>query len=206
MRCWHSYPTLCHRDLSRTGLTGIQPGAFAGANQIRELYLYDNDIKSLHMEAFTDNVMALITTLRLDGNPSLTELPYGVLDRFISLKRLSVNDCAIASLHWRFFERCGGGLLDLDMSNNRLTWLDSRTFRFTPALKQLSLVGNPLDLDKLVPEELFEPLHQLLYPWWQTVGPPFDNYVPSSIPSQQDTVRRTGDGTHRGTYVDRRRR
>ena len=69
-----------------------------------------------------------------------------------------------------------------------------------------SLVGNQLDAQRFVPEELFSKLTQLQYPWWYTLGPPFEKYVPSSIPAFQDIVSRTREGKHTGTNVATRRR
>ena len=121
-------------------LAKIEPGAFRGLSELRELYLVEHPLTELRPGAFRG--LSELRELYLVGHP-LTELRPGVFDGLSELRELYLRRNSLTTLEPGLFD----GLAELywlSLNANQLKTLEPGAFRSLPALVWLFLEENQL--------------------------------------------------------------
>ena len=136
-------------DLSNSGLTALEAGAFDGLSNLFELNLRSNQLTTLSPRAFSS--LHRLQTLNLGGN-QLTNLTPGTFDGLPQLSWLGLEGNLLATLERGIF----GGLANLEtlfLHHNAMTRLTPGVFEGLPRLKWLLLSNN--EFTKLEPNWFF---------------------------------------------------
>ena len=126
-------------DLTRSAITYLREGDFAGLSALEELWLTYNDLTSLPEGVFAG--LANLQTLSLQEN-DLTSLPAGVLAGLVNLQGLRLHHNALTSLPEGVFAGFAN-LQELVLYWNDLTSLPTGVFAGLASLKYLWLRNNP---------------------------------------------------------------
>ncbi|XP_019870823.1 leucine-rich repeat-containing protein 15-like isoform X2 [Aethina tumida] len=166
---FHGLHHLIQLDLHDNGIRYLINGTFRGATNLRFLNLGSNDIRYIEPHAF-HNVREL-ENLNLNYNYNLKVLRDNAFFGLTHLKVLSLIDCGLREiqrsafysleqlesldLSRNNFKEISGDyfvdlikLNDLNLSHNKLTWLDPRTFQGKLlALRKLNIMHNDMRCD-----------------------------------------------------------
>ena len=133
-------------DLSNSGLgsgsTILPANSFNRMTNLRELYLHDNHLKSLHADLFSDSKLSTVRTLTLNGN-ALTGMTATTFSGLTGLRVLDLGGNIIAALPTNAFT--GPSSLEvLGLNGNKLSALPANAFSKVPKLEFLTLKGNTI--------------------------------------------------------------
>ncbi|XP_062441879.1 leucine-rich repeats and immunoglobulin-like domains protein 1 [Rhea pennata] len=154
-----------HVNLSYNKLTEIDPSAFAGLSNLREVRLNNNELTAIpSLGAASSGVLSLhlhhnrirsieasqlkpyvtLETLDLSFN-DITEIRNGCFPQGLHIKELYLGSNRISTLEPGAFDSLSRSLLTLRLSKNRITQLPVKAFRL-PRLTQLELNRNRIRL------------------------------------------------------------
>ena len=127
-------------NLSRNELAGLADKAFHDNKQLQSLWLYSNDIASVHSNAFAG--LSALQALSLSRN-ELAELPESVFSDLSSLENLWLYRNRLTDLPAGLFSGLSE-LRTLSLSGNQLNSLTDELFSDLAALEQLWLLDNDI--------------------------------------------------------------
>ena len=142
----------------------IDRNAFAGMeNFLSEIYIKEPSLKSLpkdsidflhELTVFSVENSQIVTMPRVNGlrklklfkidGSQIREIPSQSLRNLPALRYLHISNSAIARLDIGVLENVRQ-LVVANFTQNRLTWIHPRAFRYMEQLKEISLKGNRLD-------------------------------------------------------------
>lgn len=119
----------------------LPPGVFQQTSSIIDLTIDKTALEALECDVF-QGMQASLVTLRLTRH-AFKEVPKCVLDKLTALQHLYMTDCEIESLVAGDFSS-KAALVTIDLSGNRITDINVRSFINMPKLKYLNLSRNKL--------------------------------------------------------------
>ena len=131
---------LIELNLSRNELTGLAENRFSESKRMESLWLYSNDIASVHSNAFAG--LSALRALSLSRN-ELAELPESVFSELSSLENLWLYRNRLTDLPAGLFSGLSE-LRTLSLSGNQLDGLLDGLFSDLAALEQLWLLDNDI--------------------------------------------------------------
>ena len=127
-------------DLSNQNITALLANDFTGLSNLQNLWLYENDLRTLPADVFTD--LSSLRTLSLYRNKFRT-LPADVFTGLSSLQTLNLDGNRLNNLDANLFADLSS-LQTLSLYDNRLTNLPIDVFSGLSSLQTLSLYDNRL--------------------------------------------------------------
>ena len=112
---------------------------YTGPTQLNNLYLHDNEIATIHPDAFNG---LNLWSLRLDGN-NIASLPSDVFDHMPRMADLRLYDNQLTRIEDGTFEN-QTNLRNLYLNRNRLTSIDASIFRGMTRLAFLEISNNQI--------------------------------------------------------------
>ncbi|XP_048373853.1 toll-like receptor 13 [Sphaerodactylus townsendi] len=134
--------------LSHNQIASLDPGAFMSQTALQALHLSNNNLSAFQEVATAVEGLANLTFLNLDYNQISTPCvgPGGIV--LPALRNLSLNSNGISKLD---LSNCSlRRLQQLNLTHNGMLEVDSKSFRATPALLELSLDMNPFPISHLI--------------------------------------------------------
>ncbi len=127
-------------DLSNQNITALLANDFTGLSNLQNLWLYENDLRTLPADVFTD--LSSLQTLSLYRN-KFRILPTNVFTGLSSLQTLNLDGNRLNNLDANLFADLSS-LQTLSLYDNRLTNLPMGVFSDLSSLQTLSLYDNRL--------------------------------------------------------------
>ncbi|MCI4380253.1 hypothetical protein PGIGA_G00237690 [Pangasianodon gigas] len=138
-------------NLSRNGITLIDPGAFANLSSLLQLDLSRNQLFTLHPSTFYP--LSSLEFLDLSSN-FLENLPVDLFSELSNLRELILRDNRLKEVNSKQFQSLAE-LQRLDLSLNSLASMSLDLLDGLQGLEWLSLAGNRL---RTIPRSVLEPL------------------------------------------------
>ncbi|XP_063673965.1 lutropin-choriogonadotropic hormone receptor-like isoform X2 [Bolinopsis microptera] len=133
--CFSDLPLLRKLDLSGNSIKNLTETSLRKTEQLETLYLQHN---SLHHLVLPSRHLPNLHELDVSGN-KLTEPPHCST----SLLLLYVSDNEISRLPAKHF-KSAGRLKDLDLSHNKIEWIEKGLLKLMPEIDRLHLEGNKI--------------------------------------------------------------
>ncbi|KAM7363550.1 uncharacterized protein ACRADG_000411 isoform 2-T4 [Cochliomyia hominivorax] len=143
-------------DFSFCSLKQLSGDLFATLQDLKMIYLNDNNIQEINDGSFVD--LWNITTIDLSNN-QITSIRPGAFVNVMHLKRLNLRGNQLSAFKGEFFNT-GTGIEELDISNNHLSYLFPSSFRIHPRLRVIMAANNKFSF---FPAELISTLQYLEY-------------------------------------------
>lgn len=138
-------------NLSRNGITLIDPGAFANLSSLLQLDISRNQLLTLHPSTFYP--LSSLECLDLSSN-FLENLPVDLFSELSNLRELVLRDNRLTEVNSKQFQSLAE-LQHLDLSLNGLAAMSLDLLNGLQGLEWLSLAGNKLST---IPRSILEPL------------------------------------------------
>jgi len=147
----HLPRNLKNLQLFNNKINYIPPGVFDELHELEKVYLTGNQLNSLSVWTFRNNVA--LQYLHLNDN-QLEKIPYGFFDGPYDLKSLDLSRNNMSALDLGIFDELVK-LEVLNLSHNKLQWVWSEQFINLTELKELYLNNNNITY---LPENSFDNL------------------------------------------------
>ena len=140
--------------LDDNGMTSLPADIFSGLRSLEDLWILDNRLGSLPAGLFSE--LTALERLLLSRN-ELEDLPEGIFADLKSLKRLGLSGNRLSSLPANVFSALSS-LESLDLGFNKFTRLSTEFFSGLTSIKILTLQHNPITS---LPEGIFSGMQSL---------------------------------------------
>uniref|UniRef100_A0A1I8Q9R3 LRRCT domain-containing protein n=1 Tax=Stomoxys calcitrans TaxID=35570 RepID=A0A1I8Q9R3_STOCA len=141
-------------DFSHCAMKQLSGDLFATLQDLKHIYLNDNNIQEINDGSFMD--LWNISSIDLSNN-QITSIRPGAFVNVMHLRKLNLRGNQLSAFKGEFFNT-GTGLEELDISNNHLSYLFPSSFRIHPRLRLILAAHNKFSF---FPAELISSLQYL---------------------------------------------